>query len=90
VLGNRGEMCLYSIKILVILTLNNCASFTRVNIYRELRIHLYYKSILKREAYKVYLGSTIRGLGYNLKSEQGQVCLPVHPDYSQQHMDMQG
>jgi len=40
--------------------------------------------------HKVYLGSTIRGLGYNLKSEQGQVCLPVHPDYSQQHMDMQG
>ena len=39
---------------------------------------------------KVYLGSTIRGLGYNLKSEQGQVCLPVHPDYSQPHMGKQG
>ena len=28
VLGNRGEMCLFSINLLVILTLNNCAFYT--------------------------------------------------------------
>ena len=42
------------------------------------------------QGFKVYLGSTIRGLGYNLKSEQGQECLPAHPDYSQQHTDRLG
>ena len=36
------------------------------------------------------LGNIISGLGYNLKSEQGQLCLRDHPDYSQQHMDIQG
>ena len=33
---------------------NECKPFTRVNIYRELRIHLYYKSILG-EAYSQLL-----------------------------------